>query len=38
MIINSGMKKVVYNQGYPLNDTAQNLLLEAGIELKKLVV
>ena len=35
MIINAGIKKVVYNAEYPLNETANKLLKAAGIELVK---
>ncbi|HEX7121524.1 MAG TPA: deaminase [Gemmatimonadaceae bacterium] len=38
MIINAGIKKVVYNEAYPLNDTATRMLKEAGVELVKLKV
>jgi len=31
MIINSGIREVIYNMEYPLNDVAQNLLKEAGV-------
>jgi len=31
MIINSGIREVVYNMDYPLNEVARNLLKEAGI-------
>ena len=31
MIINSGIEEVVYNMDYPLNETARNLLKEAGV-------
>lgn len=31
MIINSGIREVVYNMDYPLNEVARNLLEEAGI-------
>ncbi len=31
MIINSGIREVVYNMEYPLNEVAQNLLREAGV-------
>lgn len=33
MIINAGIKRVVYNEEYPLNETAQKILKEAKIEL-----
>jgi dCMP deaminase len=36
MIINAGIKKVVYNEAYPLNDTATAMLKEAGVDLVKL--
>lgn len=32
MIINAGISRVVYNLEYPLNDTAQKLLAETGVE------
>ena len=35
MIINSGIKKVVYNTEYPLGDKALAMLAEAGVEVKK---
>jgi len=35
MIINAGIKKVVYNAEYPLGETAIEMLKEAGIELEK---
>ncbi len=35
MIINSGIAEVVYNQEYPLNERALDLLKECGIELRK---
>lgn len=38
MIINAGIKKVVYNDAYPLNDTAVRMLKEAGVELLKLTI
>jgi dCMP deaminase len=38
MIINAGITKVVYNDAYPLNDTATRMLKEAGVELVKLSV
>lgn len=38
MIINAGLKKVVYNDAYPLNDTAMKMLKEAGVEIAKLKV
>ncbi|HEY3130800.1 MAG TPA: deaminase [Acidobacteriota bacterium] len=36
MIINSGISEVVYNEDYPLNDTAFRLLKEAGVVCRKL--
>ena len=36
MIINAGIQRVVYNEAYPLNDTATRMLKEAGVELVKL--
>lgn len=38
MIINAGIRRVVYNEAYPLNDTATRMLQEAGVELVKLKV
>ncbi len=38
MIINAGIRKVVYNDAYPLNDTATRMLKEAGVDLVKLKV
>ena len=38
MIINAGIRRVVYNEAYPLNDTATQMLKEAGVELVKLKV
>jgi dCMP deaminase len=38
MIINAGIRKVVYNEAYPLNDTATAMLKEAGVDLVKLKV
>jgi dCMP deaminase len=35
MIINSGISEVVYNEDYPLNDTALSLLRECGVELRR---
>jgi dCMP deaminase len=35
MIINSGIVEVVYNQDYPLNDTALSLLKECGVKLRQ---
>ena len=36
MIINAGIRKVVYNEAYPLNDTATAMLKEAGVDLVRL--
>jgi len=38
MIINAGIRRVVYNEAYPLNDTATRMLKEAGVDLVKLTV
>ena len=38
MIINAGIRRVVYNEAYPLNDTALKMLKEAGVDLVKLKV
>ncbi len=38
MIINAGIRRVVYNEAYPLNDTATRMLKEAGVDLVKLKV
>jgi dCMP deaminase len=38
MIINAGIVRVVYNEAYPLNDTATRMLKEAGVDLVKLKV
>jgi dCMP deaminase len=38
MIINAGIRRVVYNDAYPLNDTATRMLKEAGVDLVKLKV
>jgi dCMP deaminase len=38
MIINAGIRKVVYNEAYPLNDTATSMLKEAGVDLVRLRV
>ncbi len=35
MIINSGIVEVVYNQDYPLNDRAMNLLRECGVVVRR---
>jgi dCMP deaminase len=38
MIINAGIRRVVYNEAYPLNDTATRMLKDAGVDLVKLKV
>jgi dCMP deaminase len=38
MIINAGIKEVVYNMDYSLTETSFNLLKEAGVSVKKLPV
>ncbi len=38
MIINAGIKRVVYNEAYPLHETALKMLKEAGVELAELKV
>ncbi len=38
MIINAGIREVVYNQAYPLNDASFNLFREAGVVCRQLVV
>jgi dCMP deaminase len=38
MIINSGIREVVYNLDYPLNDSAFRLFREAGIAIRQLKV
>ncbi len=35
MIINAGIREVVYNQDYPLNDTSFRLLEEAGVQCRQ---
>ncbi len=36
MIINSGIKRVIYSQEYPISDLVANLFKEAGVELMKI--
>jgi deoxycytidylate deaminase len=36
MIINSGIREVVYNADYPLNETAMAILQQAGVILRKI--
>jgi dCMP deaminase len=38
MIINSGIREVVYNINYPLSDISLHLLKEVGVTIKKLAV
>jgi dCMP deaminase len=38
MIINSGIREVIYNMDYPLNDAAFQLFSEAGVFIRKLKV
>jgi deoxycytidylate deaminase len=38
MIINAGIREVVYNMDYPLNETSFSLLTEAGVICRKLKV
>lgn len=38
MIINAGIREVVYNEAYPLNEAAGKLLEEAGVVVRKLKV
>ena len=38
MIINSGIREVVYNVAYPMAETPFNLLQEAGVIVRKLAV
>lgn len=38
MIVNAGIKKVVYNTDYPLGDSAKKMLEEAEVELVKLKI
>jgi len=38
MIINAGIKEVVYNADYPLNESALKLLEEAGVTVRKMKV
>ena len=38
MIINAGIREVVFNLDYPLNEVAQGLLNEAGVNLKKVTI
>lgn len=36
MIINSGIKEVVYNDEYPISDAVKNLYHEAGVKLRRI--
>jgi len=38
MIINAGIKKVVFNSDYPLGETAKKMLEEAGVELVQIKI
>ena len=38
MVINAGLREVVYNQEYPLNDSAFRLFQEAGVFIRRLKV
>ena len=38
MIINAGIRKVVFNEAYPLNDTATAMLKEAGVDLVRVKI
>ena len=38
MIINSGIREVIYNMDYPLNDSAFRLFQQAGVFIRKLKV
>jgi deoxycytidylate deaminase len=38
MIINAGIREVVYNEEYPLNNDSFSLLKEAGVEVRKISV
>ncbi|MDD2655887.1 MAG: dCMP deaminase family protein [Candidatus ainarchaeum sp.] len=38
MIINAGIKEVVYNADYPLNESALKLLEEAGVVVRKMKI
>ncbi|MGH9519980.1 MAG: deaminase [Terriglobales bacterium] len=38
MIVNSGIREVVYNSQYPLNDTAGRILEEAGVILRQIAL
>ena len=38
MIINSGIREVIYNMDYPLNDSAFRLFQEAGVFIRKLKI
>ncbi|MFH1106319.1 MAG: deaminase [Candidatus Micrarchaeota archaeon] len=35
MVINSGIRRVVYNEAYPVSDTALKMLKQAGVELAR---
>ena len=38
MVINAGIRRVVFSEAYPLNETATRMLNEAGVELVRLKV
>jgi len=38
MIINSGIREVIFNADYPMNDSAFQLFKEAGVVARKLKV
>jgi dCMP deaminase len=38
MIINAGIKEVVYNADYPLHESALKLLEEAGVIIRKMKI
>jgi dCMP deaminase len=38
LIINAGLSEVVYNAGYPLGETALDLLAEAGVKVRQAVI
>jgi dCMP deaminase len=38
MIINAGIREVVYNLDYPLNDSAMRLLGEAGVQVRRVTI
>ena len=38
MIINAGIREVVYNTDYPLNESALRLLGEAGVQARQISI